>query len=83
MQKADKYGMLNGIEVMHMCLGKWYDSKVKKLKMWDFAVMKAALIIFGIIIGAYIPEIVKKNLWYFVVVWAVLYAILLYKVFRK
>lgn len=66
-----------------MCLGKWYDSKVKKLKMWDFAMMKTALIIFGMVIGAYIPEVVKQNLWYFVAVWAVLYAILLYKVFSK
>lgn len=66
-----------------MGLQKWYDSKAKKLTMWDIAMLKTAVLVLGIGIGAYIPEMVKQNIWYFAAVFVVLYAVLLYKVFSK
>ncbi len=62
---------------------KWFEEKIHKLTLWDMALVKITLIIFGIIIGAYISAFVKQYLWYFVGAFVVLYAIILYKFFRK
>lgn len=62
---------------------KWLEEKIHKLTLWDMALVKIVLIIFGIIIGAYISTFVKQYLLYFVGTFVVLYAILLYRFFRK
>ena len=62
---------------------KCFEEKIHKLTLWDMALIKTTLIVFGIIIGAYISTFVKQYLWYFVGAFVVLYAILLYRFFRK
>ncbi len=66
-----------------MSLMKWTGKKIKKLSVWDFALMKTALILFGIIIGAYIAGFTRQNIWWFIGVFVVSYAILFYKIFKK
>jgi len=66
-----------------MNLWKWAEGKIKKLSLWDFAMVKIALGLLGVIIGAYISTFIKQYVWYFVAVFVVLYGLLMYKVFRK
>lgn len=66
-----------------MNLFKWAEKKIRKLSIWDFSLVKTALIIFGIIVGAYISTFVKQHVWYFIAVFVLLYAIVLYRVFKK
>ena len=56
---------------------------MKKFKLWDYAVLKTCVALIGIIIGDYISAFVKQNLWYFIIVAAVLYIYMLIKVFKK
>ena len=62
---------------------KYFEEKIHKLTLWDMYLIKIVLIIFGIIIGAYISTFVKQYLWYFVGAFVMLYAILLYRFFKK
>lgn len=64
-----------------MGLFAWAESTVKKLDVYDFAVLKTAVAIFGIVIGAYIAEFVKLYVVWFIIAFVVLYTYLLYKVF--
>lgn len=66
-----------------MGLIRWSEETIRKLNVWDFAVVKMVLILFGMLIGAYISDFVKHYVWYFVVVFVVLYGILIYKIFMK
>ena len=66
-----------------MRLIEWAEEKIQKLSIWDFAVVKTALIIFGVVIGAHMHGFVKEYLGYFVGVFVALYAILIYRVFLK
>ncbi len=61
----------------------WAEGKAKRLKFWDFAVLKTALIILGMIIGAYFAVFVKQYVTWFVVAWVVLYTYLLFRMFGK
>ena len=66
-----------------MSLITWSEEKIHKLTIWDLFLAKTALIIFGIIIGAHISIFVKQYLLCFIGAFVVLYAILIYKVFKK
>jgi len=66
-----------------MKLLKWSEKKIRKLSIWDFALVKIVLIIFGVIIGAYVSDFVKQYLWYFAGAFVVLYGILFYKIFKQ
>ena len=66
-----------------MRLIEWAEEKIQNLSIWDFAVVKIALIIFGMIIGAHMPDFVKEHLPYFIGVFIALYAILIYRVLVK
>jgi len=63
-----------------MGLLNWFESKIQKLNFWEFGLVKTVLILFGIIIGAYISLFVKDNLWYFVGALIIGYVIVLYRV---
>lgn len=65
-----------------MDLIKWSENKFKKFTIWDIAIFKTAIVLFGIIIGAYISTFVKTYLWYLIVIFVVLYGYLLYKIFK-
>ena len=62
---------------------KFWEKKMKRFGVYDYAVLKIAVALVGIVIGAYISAFVKQYIWWFVIVWAVLYAYLLHKVFGK
>jgi uncharacterized membrane protein YoaK (UPF0700 family) len=54
-------------------LNKWFEKKIKKIDIWDFALIKTTLIIAGIIIGAYITDFVKEFVWYWVALFVLFY----------
>lgn len=66
-----------------MTLFSWMEERIHRFGIWDFAVLKTALVIVGMMIGAYIPAFVKDNLTIFIVVFVLLYAHLLFRIFRK
>jgi len=65
-----------------MGLLDWAEEKIHRLNIWDFAMVKVALVVFGMIIGAYLAGFVKEYVWYFGAVFVLLYVIILYRVFR-
>lgn len=66
-----------------MDLMKWAEKKIRKMSAWDMAMTKIALIAFGMVVGAYTSSFVKRNVYTFIIVWAVLYLVLIYKLFKK
>jgi len=66
-----------------MGLMSWTEKKIHGMTLWDFAIFKIALALFGVIIGAYISLFVKQYLWYFIAVFVILYAILIFRIFGK
>ncbi|MCK5699184.1 MAG: hypothetical protein KAH93_05010 [Candidatus Aenigmarchaeota archaeon] len=66
-----------------MGLIEWAEEKIRELSIWDFAFIKVALIIFGVVIGAHMPGFVEEYLGYFVGVFFALYAVLIYRVLLK
>ena len=66
-----------------MNLIKWSEEKIKKMEVWDLALLKTAVLILGVMIGAYISEFVKLYLWYFVGAFVLFYGILLHRTFGK
>ena len=65
-----------------MKLMTWLQEKVRNFTLWDITIFKLALVIFGIIIGAYIANYVQENLMYFIVAFVILYGYLLYRMFK-
>ena len=55
--------------------------KAGRFTLWDWAVLKAVLILLGIIIGAYVSKFVRKHIWYFAAAFIVLYGIIIYRLF--
>jgi uncharacterized membrane protein YfcA len=66
-----------------MCIIKWAEKKIKKLTFWDVGVLKLCLVVFGMVLGAYVANFVKQYVWWFVVVFAITYIYLLCKIFKK
>jgi len=66
-----------------MSLFSWIETKIQKYSIWDFGVLKLCVVVFGIIIGAYISTFVKDNLGIFIAIFVVSYAYLIYSFFRK
>lgn len=62
-----------------MGLISWMDSRIKKLVIWDWGFFKWALVLFGVIIGAYISDFVKEYLWYFIIVTILCYGYFMYR----
>ena len=61
-------------------LMKWAEKVVKKMNVWDMALLKTCVVLIGIIIGAYISVFVQQYIWWFVAVAVILYAILIKRV---
>jgi putative Mn2+ efflux pump MntP len=55
--------------------------KARRMTVWDYGVLKAVLVTFGIIIGAYLSDFVRQYIWYVAVVFAVLYGVMIYRLF--
>ena len=48
-----------------MGLIRWAENRTNALTMWDIGVVKIYCILFGIIVGAFIPTLVREHLWWF------------------
>ncbi|MFT4303715.1 MAG: hypothetical protein ACMXYG_04060 [Candidatus Woesearchaeota archaeon] len=59
------------------------EKNMKKFSMLDFAVLKWASAIFGIILGAYFSNFVIEYILYFVIAFVLLTTLLIFKIFRK
>ncbi len=69
-----------------MCMKKLnqlFNKKIKKVDLWTFVVIKLCLIIFGIVLGSFMPDFVQKYLWYWIGSFVILYVWLLYKLFKN
>ena len=67
-----------------MCLKKlmkFAKKTVKKMTVWDMALLKTAVLAIGLIIGAYMSVFVQQYIWWFVGVAVITYAILVKRVF--
>ncbi len=61
----------------------WAEEKVQKLSIWEFGVLKIALVLFGMIIGVFTAGFVGRYIWHFIGIWAVTYIWIMWRVFRK
>ena len=50
-----------------MSVIQWADQRTQALGIWDIGVLKIYCALFGIIIGAFIPNFVRQNIWWFVI----------------
>lgn len=60
----------------------WIDEKTKKLSAWDIAFVKIGAMIFGLIVGAYVPFFVRQYLIVFVVLFVLVSALPVYRFFK-
>ena len=49
-----------------MGLIQWAEERHKALSIWDIGVLKVYCVLFGMIVGAYVPTFVRGNVWWFV-----------------
>ena len=66
-----------------MGLLNWSEEKIRKLTIREFALLKIVLVMFGIMIGAYISTFVKQNIMYFIGVFVILYSFIMYRILNK
>lgn len=49
-----------------MSVIQWAEDRSRTLTIWDTGVLKVYCILFGIIVGAYAPTFVTRNVWWFI-----------------
>lgn len=64
-------------------LNKWFSNKIQRIGLWQFALIKTTLILFGIIIGSLISGFVINYMWYFLGIFLVLYIWVIIIFFKK
>ncbi len=57
--------------------------KIHNLSLWDFVLVKVAVGVMGIIIGAYLSPFILDRIWYFAAVFVIAYGIVIYHIFGK
>jgi uncharacterized membrane protein YfcA len=57
--------------------------KARQMTIFDYSVFKTMLLVLGMIIGAYCASFVKEYIVYFWITFAVLYILLIYKVYIR
>ena len=60
----------------------WVDDKTKKFSAWDIALVKIGAMIFGLIIGAYFPVLIKQYVILLIVLFILFSTKPLYDAFR-
>lgn len=45
---------------------EWAERRTSAMTIWDVGVLKVYCVLFGVIVGAFIPTFVKEYLWWFV-----------------
>jgi len=48
-----------------MSVFEWAERKTNALTIWDIGVLKIYCVLFGMILGAYLPLFVKQHVWWF------------------
>lgn len=66
-----------------MNLFTWGEQKVQKFKIFDIAIFKIFMFLFGAIVGAYFPKFFIDFIWYFGVVFVFSLIWLLFKIFSE
>ena len=61
---------------------EWAEERFRRFTVWDIGVFKTALVVFGLIIGAYVADFVKQYVWYLGALFVLLYAYLVYRMLR-
>lgn len=61
----------------------WCDKRMHNLTLFDFGLIKLALVLFGIIIGAYASAAVLTYIWVFVILFVVSYAVAALRILRN
>lgn len=62
---------------------KYFSEKVKRFNLFDFSIVKIYCGVVGIIVGAYISNFVKDNLWVFMTIAVITGLWLIVKIFKK
>ena len=44
---------------------EWAERRTSAMTVWDVGVLKVYCVLFGVIVGAYIPMFVREHLWWF------------------
>ncbi|NMC77447.1 MAG: hypothetical protein GYA60_09180 [Candidatus Methanofastidiosa archaeon] len=65
-----------------MGLMSWIDNKSRKLSAWDVAFVKIGAMIFGLIIGAYFPVLIKQYVLLLIVLFILFSAKPVYTAFK-
>lgn len=65
-----------------MGLMSWIDNKSRKLCAWDVAFVKIGAMIFGLIIGAYFPVLIKQYVLLLIVLFILFSAKPVYTAFK-
>jgi hypothetical protein len=46
---------------------EWAEGKTNAMTLWDVGALKVYCVLFGMIVGAYVPNFVTEHVWWFVV----------------
>lgn len=65
-----------------MGLFKWMEERAKKMRWWDFSVLKLSLFAFGLWIAIVWPPVLSLPTWIYFVVFIVGWVYLFWKLFR-
>lgn len=58
---------------------EWAEQRLHALTIWDIGVMKLLLLLVGMIAGAFMPLFVRVHLRWFVIIAALLWAFMIYR----
>ncbi len=50
-----------------MDLFEWAEGKTSAMTIWDIGALKVYCVLFGMIVGAYLPGFVREHLWWFLI----------------
>ncbi|HNS31565.1 MAG TPA: hypothetical protein PKN36_01140 [bacterium] len=59
---------------------EWGEKKIRKMTFWDMGLAKFVLILFGVIVGAFISSFVKRNIMPLLILLLAGYFVLIYRV---
>ena len=46
---------------------EWANRRTRALTIWDIGVLKVYCVLFGVMVGAFFPTLVREHLWWFLV----------------
>jgi uncharacterized membrane protein YoaK (UPF0700 family) len=61
----------------------YFSEKIKRFRLGDFSVLKTCCLVIGMILGAYVSNFVKENLYVFIMIAVVTMLWLVVRIFKK